>query len=266
MTACIRGCTQRRQHADGCDQDQCRGCLPEPAEFGRLCYTCHSTLRDLLRDAAGQVSLLHAVLDPSDQWALTVPTEYRPGGPRLDSDATEWIGIAHRKAQTAEGEPLRIDCIDTAQAIQDTLSQWVEALAEQVGASPKPLMVWRERRSWSESIGAYLDADPPARFDVTTAADWLRRNLAALESQEWIGDDLEDWMDLMSKAHALCPWRPAAVHIPGVPCPSCQMCHMVLPGGMSDVQCRECRRRYPYDRWAIWVALVAEERGTKVAS
>lgn len=263
VTACIRGCANPRRHADGCDNTACRGCEPTKAEHGRLCYTCHSTLRELLRHAHGQVALLRAMVEPSDQWALTVPTTYRPRGPRTDASAVDYIGIAHATATSEGGEALRADCLDVAQEIEDLMSQWVEALCEQTGATgPRRMPPRRAHRSWHESLGGYITASPTVRFELRAGADWLVHELALLEEQEWIGDDLEVFCDLMSRAHSLCPWREEATPLRGVPCPACQRCSVVLPGGSSDVKCLTCRRCYPWERWAIWVKMVEFEANT----
>ena len=51
---CASGCSIRGEHLPGCDGTasgwdgeviECRGCLPRPAEFGRLCGWCWGRLQ-----------------------------------------------------------------------------------------------------------------------------------------------------------------------------------------------------------------------------
>lgn len=44
----LRSCTIRGEHLTTCQNDQCDGCLPRPAEHGLLCYSCATKFDDAL--------------------------------------------------------------------------------------------------------------------------------------------------------------------------------------------------------------------------
>lgn len=281
---CVRGCMVPRKHLDECDNEACRGCLPEEATEGALCYSCHVLLKDALTHAPGQVSLLRATEEPSSEQALTIETARVHVGPRLDSEAPHYITPASTQPVAGSSEPVRLAALAVAQELEDILSQWVEQLAgdyrintPQAKASTAQRedsrkRVWMPelvpgmpRSRWETvvyrgpDVGQYVWVDPPERFEVSTACRWLLTHLNRLEHLEGIGDEMESLSAAMGQAHSIVPWREQVSRLRGIPCPHCQRVRLVLYGGMSDVTCESCGKRYPWERYAIWVKMY--ERG-----
>jgi len=300
MSVCIRGCIQPRKHVIELDEvvevvehdPACRGCLGEKAEHGQLCYSCHALLLDALTHAPGQVALLHAVQEPSSQQALTVETKSIRTGPRLESTGPDYIGLAKGAPAAGASEPIRLAAIDAARDIEDVLSQWVEQLCADYQISGPPLLastagredgrrlrwlpvnddgtprskydpVTVHRGDGRQEVGQYVLVDPPARFDVDSAAPWLRSHLLRLESQEGIGDEMEALSAVMAQAHSVAPWRQQSTPLRGIPCPGCHRMSLTLYGGMTDVTCTSCNKRYAWARYAVWVRMYLEESREK---
>lgn len=250
---CARGCTEHGQHRSApCDPD-CRGCAGSPTHEGTsLCYRCHRTLRYSLTNAQGQHDLLLAMAAPSMSLA---PTD----------DAGTIRGSAEDLP-----DAINVSRLSCAQEISDVLSQWVEWLvSEHEMRGPKRLMTQHERevpgmlkRSWSEYTGRYEWTEPPARFAVGSGSLWLKAQIDRLASSPWIADEMEPWLDLMSRAHALAPWRTQTQLIPQIECPACGGVALALFGGEEDVRCLRCRSMFSPDRYAIWCRQLAERHGS----
>ncbi|WP_105033511.1 hypothetical protein [Cryobacterium aureum] len=99
----VRSCIVNGQHASNCDgmewqydreaecsyptSNECGGCLPAPAEFGVLCYTCFEKTRGALKIALDMITHLRSVeraqqLDKNGvraaaTWILPVPNTWR---------------------------------------------------------------------------------------------------------------------------------------------------------------------------------------------
>ena len=292
-TPCVRGCIQPRRHTIECvgnTEAKCRGCLPEPAEVGSaLCDSCHALLRDMIREAPGQVELLRHCMERSSSQALTVETVSGHVGPRMDSDGVDYIGAAKSVGSASASEPMRTAVADAIREIEDVLSGWVETLASdyRINEPPRRLslagvddprrLTWRpiwpdgeprskfdpivvHRDEHQVEVGQYVWIDPPGRFEVGKASVWLMANLTRLENQLGIGDELEEMSAAMGQAHALAPWRETATPLKGVPCPRCHRMSLVLFGGMSDVLCTtdKCPARFGWDRYSIWCRMYSQ--------
>lgn len=274
-TPCASGCTHHGRHVTDCeDRDTCRGCLPRYAETGWLCYSCQAKLREALRDAQFQYDLLLATVTPSMSQALSARTETSiPDGWRTTTTSTDGETVdpppsrRHAKPSRRPSEgtiPIRAACLDVSRELSDVLSEWVERLAQdyQCTTPPQALTmdervdprrkVWREANAYRE--GGYVWVDPPARFEVSTAAGWLGSNITRLVCQEGIADELESLRSLMSRAHALAPWREESKAIPGVRCPECQRKTLRQFGGSEDVTCTNpaCRVQIGKGRYGVW--------------
>ena len=74
MTMCASGCTLRGEHLTDCDGAmtdrrgetvECGGCLPRPAEYGRLCGRCWGRLQSLVRTMPSLADHLAMMGEPS---------------------------------------------------------------------------------------------------------------------------------------------------------------------------------------------------------
>lgn len=277
-----------RKHLDTCEDEACRGCLPEEATEGQLCYSCHALLKDALNHVPGQVQLLRTMHEPSSQQSLTVETKTIHVGPRMSSDAPDYISPVPGGVSFAASEPLRLAALDVVRDLEDILSQWVERLCEDYRINQPPAKVTTDqrvdprRKVWmpmtqdgprskydpvtvhrdgrEKMAGQYVWVDPPAVFEAATASAWLLANLTRLEHLEGIGDEMEALSATMGQAHSVAPWRQQATRLNGIACPSCRRVAMVLYGGMSDVTCQSCGKRYPWERYALWVRMYEFDR------
>lgn len=286
---CARGCTMHRRHVTDCeDRDACVGCLPRPVEEGRLCYSCHARLREVLRDAPGQYDLLLATVVPSRSQALSARTETAiPDGWRVQTTSVDGESVdppparmhAEPVRRPSEGTiPIRAACLDVATELADTLSEWVERLADDYRSTTPPQAltlaervdprrrVWREANDYREA--GYVWIDPPASFTVPSACRWLTGHLARLTAQEGIGDDLDAIGQVMGRAHALAPWREVSKPLPGVPCPECHRRSLRQYGGSEDVTCTNvgCKVQIPAARYTIWARMYEEDTQAQEAA
>lgn len=289
--ACIRGCTQSRHHLDECADDECYGCLPRLAEHGHLCHSCHRRLRNLVRSIAVQHDLLRVTAGEVAPQSLTAETQAKIRTmPRTDSTAAYPSGLYAKQTalSASESEPVRVAAHDAARELADWLSQVVDTVASAHHAKgPARLASAGDAREWKwhpvtetgavsdfdplvrighgreAQWGQYLLTDPPAAYAVREAADWLYAWLDRLEALDVVGDETEHLGELMSRCHALAPWREQATRVPGIPCPGCNRLSLMRFGGDEDVQCTTpyCREVVSPARYAIWVRMLAEREG-----
>lgn len=235
---CVRGCTVARRHLAACeDRDACWGCQPRTAEHGLLCYPCHSRLVNLLEVAAGQVLLLRVMAGHAGEVEMSSPTVAKLGtGWRVGSDEP-WATL-YAKAVTHGGsasEPLRVTCVDLEREIEDRIALWVVNL-----------------------INDYRMNDVEA--GVKAGAEFLLRQVERLEYRPGIGDECEEFFDIMSRAHSAAPWRDEPARLRGIPCPECTATTLAMFGGDSDVTCIRCKATMPHSRYLIWAKILADEQ------
>lgn len=112
--ACARGCSLYRQHLTDCeDGDECSGCLPRRAQYGRLCHTCHRRLELMLFDAPTVVNWLTGNL--------------ATGGTASDDP--------HVTGSRDLPLPIKAAIFDERQAMCDALSVWADDIAETLGVT-----------------------------------------------------------------------------------------------------------------------------------
>ena len=262
-TPCVRGCTLPRQHVTDCeDRDTCRGCLPRTVHRSgvHLCEPCHLRLSTSLAEVPGQHDLLLSTTAPSQEMRVRPqPRHGRPDYWPTESEAARYI-YSHGTTASApqEGEPVRIACLDTAQALSDLMSEWVVWVCDAHGRTGPRRLTTR-----AEDEGRARWTDPPPTIDVWTAVRWLRASLEWVESLPAIGDMMEDLRELMGQAHALAPWREQVRRIDGIPCPSCHRHTLRQYGGRDTVTCVTpwCREEIPQERYLIWARIYEEEAG-----
>ncbi len=234
--SCIRGCVRARAHLADCDRD-CRGCMPRDAEHGWLCYGCHKRLVNLLENAAMQADLLAETIgDKAGQDLHAVTTARIGSGWRTTTAAP--AGTMHAKPRTAgheASEPVRLACIDAADAIRDRLALWVVDL-----------------------VNDYRLAGP-AEYTIREHAAYVLRHIERIEARLTIGQEWGEWAEVMSQAHTLAPWREEVARLRGIACPECHAAALVRFGGDEHVTCLRCRTVIPPARYLIWTRILAAE-------
>ena len=239
-----RACYRTRRQADGSTETH-----PNRATHGLLCDGCHTVLWDTLTGIERQVAALRADVAPS----LAHPP---------DSD--------HRSGGEVWQEAVRLSCLDMAQHLEDSLSELLESVAEDYRISPpQRLITLSEGHAWDTT-----DREPPARWSLATASKWLRDNILRVESRATVGDEMEHLSELMSRAHALSPWRWPSEPLRGIPCPSCHRMRVrFYPHGetlSSDpdkragvAKCLACNDTWLWARWLIWARMYEADSDTK---
>lgn len=271
---CARGCTRARQHVTDCpDRDACDGCLPRDAEHGRLCPPCHQRLVQWITDAPAQVHLLHLVVGKGSPNSLPdiVETNARIVTMwRTDSGQGYPSGLYAKGTPVAfaESEPVRIAALDVAQEIEDWISVQIEEVVREHDArGPERSMTAAAREHgehgrwrWSEYAEDYTWTEPPVRYVIGPGARWLYAQIARFEQRPEIGDLYEELGEMMSRAHALAPWRKECAVLDGIECPECHKMGLVRYGGDDFVSCTKCNAHMAEDRYWIWVKILTEER------
>jgi uncharacterized CHY-type Zn-finger protein len=254
--------------------------MPREAEHGLLCYSCHKRLENYLQHAYGQWLLLQATVEPSTEQKLTVETTAKiRDGWRTSTDQPFQGPYARQIGAVAfESEPLRVAAKDVAQEMSDHLAELVERLVDDYHArGPERVQteyernggmrkVWRPANLYREHEG-YEWVEPPTRFEVDSAATWLRAQIERLEHCDDIADVFEALADVMSRAHALAPWREQVAKVKGIPCPECQRVSLVRFGGDENVTCLTpwCKSSFTPQRYGIWVQMLAAEQEDRSA-
>jgi len=234
---CARGCTRWGKHLPSCaDRDSCRGCLPRDAEHGLLCYGCHKRLVEHLRHAPGQVHLLDVMTAMRGEVEMTaLPKQNVPTSWRIDSaQRLSYLYAKGGHASHGASEPVRLACIDSIREIEDRLHLWavaIEADYQLCGVE-------------DQGLHSY--------------AEWLLRHVERIEWRESIGDELEDFVEVMSQAHTLAPWREQVARLRGIPCPECHTTTLAIFGGDEDVTCVRCRATMSKERYGIWTRILAQ--------
>ncbi|WP_346007448.1 hypothetical protein [Janibacter terrae] len=277
LTPCVRGCTQARQHVTDCeDRDTCDGCLPRPAEHGHLCHSCHRRLVQWLADVPAQVHLLRLVTGKASPNSLPdivetnakIVTTWRTDSGQGYPSGLYAKGTPHA---VAEGEPVRLAAIDVAQELEDWISIQIEELVERYDAAgPERALTTHERlngRHGRMRLGMrnterpeYVWTPPPPRYVLAPGARWLLAQVGRFEYDPGIGDLYGELGEMMSRAHALAPWRQETAVLDGIECPECHRMGLVRYGGDDFVSCTMCPAHIEEDRYWAWVRILNEER------
>ena len=281
LPPCVRGCTRARQHITDCeDRDACEGCEPVGAEHGRLCYRCHQRLVQWIEDAPAQVHLLRLVVGKGSPNSVpnTVETNAKIVTQWRTSDGQAHPSGLYAKGTEsafAESEPIRLAAIDVAQEIEDWFSIQIEELVQEYEqAGPDRAMTAHERKEgkhgkWvakfvgldgPDDDGDYVWVSPPERYVLASGARWLYAQVGRFEQRPEIGDLYSELGEIMSRAHAIAPWRKECAVLDGIECPACHKMGLVRFGGDSFVTCSKCNEHMHEDRYWVWVKILSEER------
>ena len=266
MSACDYGCTIRGQHqADcaGCDHrghTECCGCLPRPAEYGRLCAWCWQRLCADIAEAPALIEHLHEVAEPN-------------AGTKPPSDVKVY-------RDPAEGD-LVSPAIDAADEIHALLASWALVVLEErdgVEHGPDQTGWWQSKThtktdpdtgdlyvSHRRAVGLRRNnADPTRRL-----IDWLHPHLPWLAQHELAGVIRQEIGALIGTTKARWPTTDYRTrHVPGVACARCKQHTLSYTPttyyrAQFKVTCNnpDCGRIYTEDEWDATIAKLTIERG-----
>lgn len=250
MTACIRGCGIRGQHLTDCAGDDCRGCLPRPAEHGLLCAWDWTRLNGDVVEAASLVRHLRDdVADPESAGSSAPATD----GPRAYRDPSEGSVLS--------------DAIGAADEVHATLAEVAAVILDAHPGrltGPSEVGAWRTRQTLatdgvtgeqyvipSRIVGV---RDPIATDNLVA---WMLPLLPWVAEQEWVVDVRADLATIVRTTHAR--WPLEADHrgrrLP-MPCPTCHTIALHLSPAIparptTIVTCTnpECARMFTEDEW-----------------
>lgn len=152
MSDCVRGCPAPHRRRGECGTNDCRGCEPAQARYGRLCWNCHRRLELMLVDAPTVVDWLNAHLPRGTA---------RPA--KNDAEL--------RRASGDQPLPLDLGVLDLVDTWEQALTGWVDSLCESTQppltgpAEHDPrtcagfLLTWLstvEDRDWTEDLWVEL--------------------------------------------------------------------------------------------------------------
>lgn len=130
MTACLTGCTSFGAHKPGCDEEECRGCVPREASEGGLCGRCWGNLQRDIRTAPSIVDWIREHVEPSSQW-----------GERINSGDVD------------APAPLSVTAVADADELHACLASWALLILEE---HPARLVGPRVERQWRADDGAVV--------------------------------------------------------------------------------------------------------------
>ena len=240
---CLRGCVHHDQHLEDCDADDCHGCEPRKAVLGRLCARCAYRLEDWLSNdvaepgwysqPAGQRREIRSSL----AWAAHCVDDAIDRG--IVGIAYDGDRIGYTKEPPA---PVDLARVDLLRDLDDTMSSWLEA--------------WCSHRGLRG----------PDVYELRYACRYLASWLEELATWEPVRDMWDELSLLMSRAHALAPWRQQARACDGVPCPDCGQPNLVVYDGDDLVTCRRCGATLHRDEYTRWTRIIADEARPKPLS
>ena len=238
---CIRGCVQRGRHIDGCGVG-CVGCNPRPAEHGLLCKSCYYRLSEWLGgdmpepDWWDRPANRRREIAGSLTWAREAVTIAAGDGLH---------GIAYDVDRVSSGDtpaPVNLSRLVLLAEIDDTVGSW--------------LGYWVSERG-------LRGVD---HFELAYACRYLSSWIDQLVEWEPIGDFWDELADLVSRAHAIAPWRRERRSCANVPCVECARTALFVYGGDDFVTCVECGYLLSLDEYERWVRIVADDAKPKPLS
>lgn len=242
MSACANGCTIRGQHVTECADEcrhqmsdrpcspscdgTCRGCLPRPAEFGRLCPWCWQRLNADVVDAPSLARYL---------WAIA------HAGPTLSS--AEPIGRAGDPAERS----ILSGALDAFDGLHATLASWAHLILEEhphgaqmLGPDESDARFTRTTKRLDRARFPHLEDEPDvwirppevagARSPEATSrlVRWLLPLLPWCAEQDWVAEMRRELADVVRTTAARYPVAERTRAVPGVACPVCGRLSLVF--------------------------------------
>lgn len=203
---CASGCSLRGEHlpectgvviADGCEAE-CRGCLPRPAEVGRLCSWCWGRLQSVVRTMPALVDHLREMGEPGVSSAMGRSSGVR--GTRRPGE-----GMLYPEALVVADE------------LHAVLATWCTEVAQERPGADGARLVGLTR--WTADGAGALG---PREGDSTRRlVAWLDPHLEWCAQQVWAGDLLADVAALAASAAARFPVEERERRVETVRCPTC---------------------------------------------
>ncbi len=258
MSSCVSGCVIRGQHLVSCADEECKGCVPRPAEVGRLCQWCWQSLVGAVVDVPTVTAHLAYLARP----ALSSPSGKTDGGggapgPRI----------------------LYPPELDAADELVGALGVWVEEIvAEHPAHLLGPSQIgWRWSRPGVQVLhGEEVSPDPvplgASQEAVEATQRWIMPHLRWVADQEWAGEMRAELSRMVATIRARWPWEERP-HVVPMPCPSCGCFSLTYhPPSVEHapqmVTCDspECGRQWVDDTWTrlVSMALESSDRGKRV--
>lgn len=221
---CASGCSIRGEHLADCDGSavnrageviECRGCLPRPAEAGRLCGWCWGRLQSAVRTLPSLVEHLCEVAAP----AVSSPLGR--------------MGSGRSRRPGAGGlYPAALAAADELHAV---LASWCEEVAvERPAPTPPPQ---RATRWTAPSAGGREPLGPAGPGSTRVLVRWLDAHLEWAAGRPWAGDMLADLVGGERAALRRFPVEEPERRVEGVRCPRCRCLSLVrVPPSAAGAQ------------------------------
>jgi hypothetical protein len=223
---CTRECPEHTGH--------CTGCLPVMEDRGLLCARCADQLEGFLgaQEGLGEEGReVHGLPWAYDHLEHAYPSlSQAPGGGGSSIEDAE----AERLANVVS---LRAD-------IHDVLAAWTDAVADGLAGPDLTLGITATPATILEKA---------RRIRTRRRAAWLLAHADALHAHPAVAEAWQELADLMSRAHALAPWRPAPTKLEGIPC---RCGALALHDYGTEVQCAACRWNFSRETYGIWVKVL----------
>jgi len=223
-------CALPRRHVPGCDQDECRGCLPALAEVGRLCRRCYQRADATLAD----IGELYG---------------------RLDQALIPGLGSGQKVSGTPERTvPINVDVHDllAPSRLGTVHDEW----HDQTGQPPVAAVLETWTRDWAEHLGHTR----PAPY-VAEQVRWLRARLDwAAKTHDAVDEFIAETRNLRHRLTSVLRENdstPERCH--GVACKRCDLLSLYRrTDGSGDVECHnpDCRMIYRPDEYRMWTKLL----------
>jgi hypothetical protein len=252
----VKWCTVAGLHLDYEDHpEDCAGCLPALAEHGLTCHQDSRRLRDHLGEREGIRPHRRECEAPRGQdcecpdpphglaWAWDHLTAAHP---LVASPAPSDGSTGKRAISDPEAERLAA-VLALRDEIRDVLGSWAATVAERIGGAGPLGVTVHTNPQHERHVG-------PDRVIVRNCQTWLLRNIASVEGHESVRELSEELAGLMSRAHALAPWRPAPTHLDGIPC-RCGACALHDHG--DEVKCWACGLSYTPEHYETLCKVLA---------
>ncbi|WP_125777180.1 hypothetical protein [Antribacter gilvus] len=223
---CASGCRIRDEHKTDCPGDECRGCLPRPANRGTLCDTCY----------------LHLTTDLGDVPALM-----------------EHLGEVARLAMVASAKPLTTDPVHRGDAAAQTVLPAAYLAADELWSL---VVSWAQVVLEEHPANLRGPNARPWHGDVVA---WMLPHVEWIARQEWAKEMKRELARDVRTLRARWPMpedRENDRPVPDVRCPRCDVvalryfppAHYRQP---FAVACTECGRLFSEDEWERLVSLLA---------